>query len=64
TNAGLTAARARGRKGGRPAVLDAGRRQRAVVLYHEGKLSPVEIARTVGCSRSTLYRALRAAPPQ
>jgi len=61
TNAGLLAARARGRTGGRPAVLDARRRQRAVALYREGKLSPVEIARTVGCSRSTLYRALRAA---
>ncbi|MGI8552305.1 MAG: recombinase family protein [Dehalococcoidia bacterium] len=63
TNAGLVAARARGRKGGRPAVLDARRAARAVALHREGKLSPAEIARTVGCSRSTLYRALRAATP-
>ena len=63
TQAGLAAARARGRQGGRPAVLDARRRQRAVALYREGKLTPVEIARTVGCSHSTLYRALRAVAP-
>jgi DNA invertase Pin-like site-specific DNA recombinase len=63
TQAGLVAARARGRHGGRPAVLDARRQQRAVALYREGKLTPTEIARTVGCSRSTLYRALRAAAP-
>jgi DNA invertase Pin-like site-specific DNA recombinase len=61
TQAGLVAARARGRTGGRPAVLDARRLQRAVALYREGKLTPAEIARTVGCSRSTLYRTIRAA---
>jgi DNA invertase Pin-like site-specific DNA recombinase len=61
TQAGLVAARARGRTGGRPAVLDARRRQRAVALYREGKLTPAEIARTVGRSRSTLYRTIRAA---
>jgi DNA invertase Pin-like site-specific DNA recombinase len=63
TQAGLAAARARGRKGGRPAVLDQRRQQRAVALYREGKLTPAEIARTVGCSRSTLYRTIRAVAP-
>jgi DNA invertase Pin-like site-specific DNA recombinase len=63
TQAGLQAARARGRNGGRPPVLDARRAARAVALYREGKLTTAEIARTVGCSRATLYRVIGAAAP-
>jgi DNA invertase Pin-like site-specific DNA recombinase len=55
TQAGLQAARARGKKGGRPKALDAKRRARTVELYREGNLSVNEICRTQGISRGTLY---------
>jgi DNA invertase Pin-like site-specific DNA recombinase len=58
THAGLRAARARGRVGGRPKVMDAKKIVRAKELYDQNVLTPAEIAKTVGVSRSTLYRAL------
>jgi DNA invertase Pin-like site-specific DNA recombinase len=45
TQAGLNAARARGRKGGRPKVLEPAKRQLAVKLYAEKKHTIVEICR-------------------
>jgi DNA invertase Pin-like site-specific DNA recombinase len=58
TNAGLVAARARGRKGGRPKALTA--RQLIVVQDLYEKRHPiVEICRTLKISRATLYRALK-----
>jgi DNA invertase Pin-like site-specific DNA recombinase len=39
TNAGLAAARARGRLGGRPKALDANKRKLAVELYHKNEHS-------------------------
>jgi len=56
TQAGLTAARARGRKGGRPKVLDPVKRQLAVKLYHERQTTIDEICRMMGISKPTLYQ--------
>jgi DNA invertase Pin-like site-specific DNA recombinase len=62
TQAGLTAARARGRKGGRPKALDPAKRQLAVKLYDEGQLTIVEICRMMGISKPTLYSYLAEEP--
>lgn len=61
TRAGLTAARARGRQGGRPKMLDAEKRKLVLSLYHERKHSIAEICRLMGISKSTLYNYLAAA---
>jgi DNA invertase Pin-like site-specific DNA recombinase len=58
TQAGLSAARARGRQGGRPKMLDAEKRQLALRLYHEREHSVAEICRLMGISKSTLYNYL------
>jgi DNA invertase Pin-like site-specific DNA recombinase len=58
TQAGLTAARARGRKGGRPKLLDPARRQLAVKLYAEKQHTIGEICRMMGISKPTLYNYL------
>jgi len=55
TQAGLNAARARGRKGGRPKVLEPAKRRLAVQLYAEKKHTIVEICRLMGISKPTLY---------
>ncbi|HHW5825880.1 TPA: recombinase family protein [Staphylococcus aureus] len=55
TKRGLTAARARGRKGGRPPLPDHKKRE-IKFLYYEGKLTGEEIAKKTGVSRSTVYR--------
>jgi len=60
TKAGLSAARARGRLGGRPTVLTAAKAKQAQRMIAEG--TPlVEVATVVGVSRSTLYRRLNPA---
>ncbi len=62
TNAGLTAARARGRMGGRPKGLPPGAEQTACAaetLYREGTLSSQQIADRLHISKSTLYAYLR-----
>ena len=58
TQAGLEAARARGRKGGRPKVLDEKKTALAYQLYDEKKHSIQEICEILGISRSTLYAYL------
>ena len=55
TQAGLAAARARGRTGGRPKKLDDKKRKLAVRLYREGKHPIDEICQMMGISRPTLY---------
>jgi DNA invertase Pin-like site-specific DNA recombinase len=55
TQAGLNAARARGRKGGRPKVLEPAKRQLVVKLYAEKKHTIGEICRMMGISKPTLY---------
>ncbi|PVC88536.1 DNA invertase [Streptomyces sp. CS090A] len=57
TRAGLDAARAQGRTGGRPAVMDADRLAAAKARRAKGE-SVTAIAKGIGVSRATLYRAL------
>jgi DNA invertase Pin-like site-specific DNA recombinase len=59
TNAGLTAARARGRLGGRPQMsLDDPRIQTAKKLHADKSLGITDICKTLQISRPTLYRWL------
>ena len=58
TMAGLKAARARGRMGGRPKALDESQVKVAIALANEGELTIKEICERVGCSRSTYYRQI------
>ena len=58
TQAGLQAARARGRKGGRPKRLEPAKRQLAVRLYAEKRHTIREICRMMGISKPTLYNYL------
>lgn len=59
TNAGLAAARARGRKGGRRPKLTPGKLATAQQLYDAKDKTVAEIADIVGVARSTLYRAFQ-----
>lgn len=59
TKAGLEAARARGRKGGRPKKLSAENRLLAIDLYNQKKYSIQEICQAVGISKPTLYSYVR-----
>lgn len=58
TQAGLSAARARGRLGGRPKALGPEKRELAVKLYRERQHSIEEICRIMGISKPTLYSYL------
>ncbi|HEV8032934.1 MAG TPA: recombinase family protein [Stellaceae bacterium] len=58
TQAGLAAARARGRKGGRPKLLDPEKRRHVVALYNDKQHSIAEICRIMGISKPTLYSYL------
>jgi DNA invertase Pin-like site-specific DNA recombinase len=58
TRAGLAAARARGRKGGRPKLLSPERRRLAVQLYRERRHTVAEVCRLMGISKPTLYSYL------
>jgi len=58
TNAGLAAARARGRQGGRPSVLTGHKLQVAQEMYRSGQYTVTAIAKTVGVSRASIYRHL------
>lgn len=58
TRAGLSAARARGRLGGRPKLLTPEKRKLAVQLYRAKEHSIAEICRLMGISKPTLYSYL------
>jgi len=58
TIAGLEAARARGRLGGRPKKLDAKKTDLAYQLYDEKKYAVKEICHMLGISKPTLYAYL------
>ena len=58
TLAGLTAARARGRTGGRPTVWTPEKLEVARSMYRAGEHDVASIARVVGVSRASVYRAL------
>jgi DNA invertase Pin-like site-specific DNA recombinase len=60
THAGLAAARARGRVGGRKPVLTPEKAAAARKMYDAGEMPISEIARVLGVSRATLYRHLSA----
>lgn len=59
TNAGLAAARARGRTGGRPPRLTPHQVTTAKKLYDQQDMTVAQIGDILGVSRSTIYRALR-----
>lgn len=61
TLAGLASARARGRKGGRPKKLTAKAVAKARLLLSDPQASATEVAKDLGVSRATLYRALKEA---
>ncbi len=63
TQAGLAAARARGRVGGRRPLLDAKQIAQARTLYADPSNSIDDICRTLKVSRTTLWRALKGGPP-
>jgi DNA invertase Pin-like site-specific DNA recombinase len=56
TQAGLNAARARGRLGGRPKALTPRKAQMAQALYKDKNNTIDEICKTLNISRATLYR--------
>lgn len=62
TMGGLEAARARGKKGGRPKGLSKEAQDKAKVaetLYKQGEMSVTEICNHIGVARSTLYKYLK-----
>jgi DNA invertase Pin-like site-specific DNA recombinase len=59
TQAGLAAARARGRVGGRRRLLDAKQIAQARTLYADSSNSIEDICRTLKVSRTTLWRYLK-----
>jgi DNA invertase Pin-like site-specific DNA recombinase len=58
TAAGLAAARARGRHGGRPSVMTAHKVRVAGEMYASGQYTVSAIATTLGVSRASIYRHL------
>lgn len=59
TTAGLEAARARGRTGGRPPLLTKDKLRTARKLYAQQDMTVAKIGEVLGVSRTTVYRALR-----
>ena len=59
TKAGLIAARARGRVGGRPKALTLKKVQMAQQLYNDKRNSIADICKTLTISRATLYRYVK-----
>lgn len=59
TQAGLAAARARGRFGGRPSVWTPAKLQAARSMRVTGDYDVATIARTLGVSRASVYRAFQ-----
>ncbi len=59
THAGLAAARVRGRKGGRPTVMNEQLKQAAELLRADRSRSITDICKTLGISRATFYRHTR-----
>lgn len=56
TRAGIVAARARGRQGGRPATMDEQKKRQAQILRNDPTQSVTAICKTLGISRTTFYR--------
>ncbi len=64
TVAGLSAARARGRIGGRPSKLSPEQRRQARKMYDERELTVEQIGKVLGVSRTSIYRALGQEQPR
>ena len=62
TLAGLAAARARGRVGGRPTVWTPAKLATAKAMHASGDYDVSSIAKVLGVSRASVYRALQSAP--
>lgn len=56
THAGLAAARARGRKGGRPRVLSESQMKQMIVMSKDKNISVIEICETFKIKRSPYYK--------
>lgn len=63
TKAGLAAARARGRKGGRKPSLDERQTREIKALLKDPRIHVTDVARRYGISRSTLYRYVGSVRP-
>jgi len=63
TQAGLAAARARGRTGGRKPKLDAKQIRQIKALLRDPNTSVAEVARDYGVSRTTIYKYCGVVPP-
>jgi len=61
TQAGLKAARARGRHGGRPKALSQDKQALSVKLYDDKKHTVYQICEMMGISKPTLYKYIEAA---
>lgn len=61
TRAGLQAARARGRKGGRPKALSSDKQTLVVKLYNEKQHTVPQICEMMGISKPTLYKYVESA---
>jgi len=59
TKAGLEAARARGRKGGRKPKLDSSKVNMALAAYEGKKTTVQEICKNLGVTKPTFYKAIR-----
>ncbi|MDO4642778.1 MAG: recombinase family protein [Cardiobacteriaceae bacterium] len=64
TKAGLTAARARGKLGGRPTALSADEKREIRILLTDPNISTQQLAERYGVSRSTIYNAYNAMKEQ
>ncbi len=62
TRAGLAAARARGRVGGRPTVWTGAKLRTARAMHASREHDVATIARVLSVSRASVYRALQVAP--
>lgn len=62
TKAGLAAARARGRLGGRPPVLSTDQVKTARRMYDQQDMTVAQIGDVLGVSRATIYRVLGKGP--
>lgn len=60
THAGLAAARARGRKGGRKPALDARQTREIKALLGDPSIQVINVAKRYGVSRTTIYKYLGA----
>ena len=59
TSVGLSAARARGRTGGRPETISRDKKEEAYRMYCENNKTVAEIAELLGLSRMSIYRHIQ-----